>query len=234
MAKHPYHELVAAFDQLPGIGKKAAARLADVCLAQKRLGRLDTDAVGADLHTALTSALTQLELCSCCHYWKVDGYCRQCDAEPISPKLFCIVETIDQANQLLSTALPVQFLVLHGVLSPTSGIGPDQLNIKNVISWLLALPDLDKGLPTSSNDMGTLKSSISADDSNPMSEIGDDLSQSGQKGRVVVTLPDSVEGQITTEFLQRSINKQRDNIECYRQPFDQFLAESLALYSSAL
>lgn len=182
MAKHPYHELIDAFDQLPGVGPKAAQRIADACLNYKLSDNAsEDDAFGLRLQAAVDQAISRLQYCATCQSLLLDGDCRQCHQATSKAAAYCVVETNEQANQLLDAELAVQFFVLHGVLSPTSGVGPQQLQLHKLVQWLTNLP---------------------------ASEI------EGQSVLVYFMLPDSIEGQITTDFMQRSINKVRNDIQC--------------------
>ena len=183
MAKHPYQDLIEAFDQIPGIGPKAAQRMTDACLKYKLRDESSgsNDGLAVGLQLALQQAMSRLQYCPTCQYLMLDNACGQCDSTPGQSIAYWVVETIEQANTITAANSNVRFFVLHGVISPTAGIGPQQLHIGRVVEWL---------------------SHISA--------------SSNKADPIIINflLPDSIEGQITMDFIQRSINKVRDDIEC--------------------
>lgn len=124
--------LITELGRLPGIGPKSAQRLAFHLLAQPK------DQVRA-LAEAIWQARTTLRYCSRCH----DFTDQQHDPCPI-----CANPARD-SGQILVVEHPRdvraiermgdyrgRYHVLHGVISPMAGIGPDQLTIKSLLERL--------------------------------------------------------------------------------------------------
>lgn len=114
-----YQKLVQAFDALPGVGGRAAARYAQYVLSSE---------AGLALQQAITAARAGLVLCDRCFCLKDSGHeCLQCAAVGDSKSLY-VVPTLDEADTLSEAGYPV--FVLHGLLSPVAGVGPSQLKLK--------------------------------------------------------------------------------------------------------
>lgn len=114
-----YQKLVQAFDALPGVGGRAAARYAQYVLSSE---------AGLVLQQAITAARTGLVLCDRCFCLKDRGdECLQCAAAADSKTLY-VVPTLDDADTLNEAGYSV--FVLHGLLSPVGGVGPSQLKLK--------------------------------------------------------------------------------------------------------
>jgi len=116
--------------KLPSIGRKTASRIA-MYLAK---------APAEDI-TSLTGALIQLreklKLCSvCCNITEQDP-CAICSSEKRNNKSICVVEepgdvfAIERSNEFRGV-----YHVLHGIISPLDGIGPDDIKVKELLSRL--------------------------------------------------------------------------------------------------
>ncbi|MDO6681557.1 MULTISPECIES: toprim domain-containing protein [unclassified Oceanobacter] len=121
----PLLALAQCLDQLPGIGPKAAARMARKLVLQP--------ALAADLEAALATVQQQVALCPVCRCYSVNSVCRQCDG---------VVEAgtdlwvLAQPEQLADIDTAAQGFVLHGLLSPVEGIGPEQLGLGSLYQRL--------------------------------------------------------------------------------------------------
>ena len=107
----PLEELVEKFESLPGIGHKSAQRL-----AYHVLGMTQEEAQSF-------AQLTDDELCPVCRSGSRDKS-TICVVE--EPKDVFALERAGEYNGL--------YHVLHGAISPLSGIGPDQLRIKELLA----------------------------------------------------------------------------------------------------
>jgi len=118
----PVSDLIAAFSRLPGIGPKTAGRLAFYLLRHP-------DQAG-DLTQAVTKALQDIKQCTVCgNYTDIDP-CKICSGERRDRTLLCVVEQPRDVIALEKTGeYKGLYHVLHGVLSPMEGIGPEQLNL---------------------------------------------------------------------------------------------------------
>ncbi|WP_430462596.1 hypothetical protein ACQUQU_07365 [Thalassolituus sp. LLYu03] len=112
-----FTDLVQAFDALPGIGPKAAARLALATMASDP---------GSQLATALTAARAQLHLCSRCFCLAEHHLCSDCQHPETDNTLWVVADITDWA---LLREQGLKPFVLHGLLSPSAGIGPGQIRL---------------------------------------------------------------------------------------------------------
>jgi recombination protein RecR len=123
--------LVAQFAKLPGIGEKTAQRLAfHVLRAPPENARA--------LASSLIEVIEKVQLCDRCFSLTDRGPGQQCafctDAKR-DDKVVCVVESIaDQLAIERSREFKGRYHVLHGVLSPLEGIGPEQLRIKELLT----------------------------------------------------------------------------------------------------
>lgn len=128
----PLERLIQQLKKLPGIGPKSAHRLAFDIL---RRGRQDTQ----QLVQALLDVTEKMGFCSVCNNITDRDPCHFCSDTSRDPKLLCVVE---QPQNILAVEKTRQYRgyyhVLLGALSPLSGVGPEQLRIKNLVERLKA------------------------------------------------------------------------------------------------
>ena len=133
MAKNsivPLTELIAQFERLPGIGRKTAQRLAYSILEQppERAEKFAEALVNArrKIHFCkVCQALTDMDTCAICADTERDHSVICVVAEPKDVMAF---ERTREYNGI--------YHVLHGVISPLDGIGPEQLRIKELMARL--------------------------------------------------------------------------------------------------
>lgn len=122
--------LINEFARLPGIGPKTASRLTFYLLRAP-------DEQAAELAAALDVLKTSTQLCSMCFNITEDDPCPICSDDGRDRQLLCIVEEpLDVVAIERSRAYNGRFHVLHGVISPVEGIGPDDLKIAELIRRL--------------------------------------------------------------------------------------------------
>ncbi|MBR4410529.1 MAG: recombination protein RecR [Firmicutes bacterium] len=128
----PLEILINELSKLPGIGGKTAQRLAFHILS------LDEKEV-RQLASSLTNAREQMKYCSVCGNLTDTDPCRICSDPSRRQDVICVVESprdvmamerIREFNGL--------YHVLHGVISPMEGIGPEDINLKSLIARLQA------------------------------------------------------------------------------------------------
>jgi len=126
----PIARLVAELAKLPGIGEKSAQRLAFHLLDAPRETALA-------LSDAIREVTDKVKLCSQCCTLTEREVCATCSDPRRDPKLLCVVESVpDQLAVERSREFRGRYHVLHGALSPLSGVGPDQLRIKELVRRL--------------------------------------------------------------------------------------------------
>ena len=123
----PLARLHEQLRRLPGIGSKTALRLA--------YHVLDMQAEDVrELAEALINAREQIRVCSCCFNLCDSELCDICKDKERNRSVVCVVE---QPQDLMamerSRGYKGLYHVLHGVLSPLDGVGPEQLKIKELL-----------------------------------------------------------------------------------------------------
>jgi recombination protein RecR len=128
VAPEPVTRLIEAFSQLPGIGPKTASRLTFFLLRRP-----------AEQALALAEALKELKqkvvFCTKCFNITEASPCAVCRDEGRDRTTICVVEepldvlAIDRTGEYRGL-----YHVLHGVLSPVEGIGPDELRINELVA----------------------------------------------------------------------------------------------------
>lgn len=125
----PLSELIIAFSRLPGVGPKTAGRLAFFLLQHS------DDA--QELAEAIKAALRDIKQCTVCGNYTEADPCKICSGERRDKSLLCVVEQPRDVVALEKTGeYRGLYHVLHGVLSPMEGIGPDQLNLATLFQRL--------------------------------------------------------------------------------------------------
>jgi recombination protein RecR len=120
-------ELFEALKALPGVGPKAAQRMAYHLLQRDRRG-------AARLARALDSALQNLQHCNRCNNFTEQETCDRCLSPRRDPSQLCIVEMPVDLNSMEQTqAYSGLYYVLMGRLSPLDGIGPQELAFARLI-----------------------------------------------------------------------------------------------------
>ncbi len=137
MTPDALNRLVAQLSKLPGIGEKTAQRLAfHVLRSPPEYAR--------ELARALDEVVERVKLCPRCfslHDGPEGTVCGWCSDARRDDKALCVVEGIaDELAIERTREFRGRYHVLHGVLSPLEGIGPEQLRIKELILRLQSAP----------------------------------------------------------------------------------------------
>ena len=124
----PISQLIEEFNKLPGIGPKSAARLTYHLLRMP-------EAEARSLAEAILAVKEKVVLCSICQNITDSDPCRICADTQRDNSITCIVEepldilAIERTRKYTGV-----YHVLHGVISPADGIGPDDLKLKELLS----------------------------------------------------------------------------------------------------
>lgn len=137
MTPDAINRLVAQLAKLPGIGEKTAQRLAfHVLRSPPEFAR--------GLAQALTEVVDRVRLCQRCfslHDGPEDTVCGFCSDGRRDDRVLCVVEGIaDELAIERTREFKGRYHVLHGVLSPLEGIGPEQLRIRELVLRLQDAP----------------------------------------------------------------------------------------------
>lgn len=126
----PIENLIDEFRKLPGIGQKTAQRLAYNVL---RRPREDAER----LSRAVLDVKDKIRYCSRCNNFSDVDPCRFCTSPNRTAEIICVVEEPKDILSIEKTReFRGQYHVLHGVLSPINGVGPDDLKLKNLLARL--------------------------------------------------------------------------------------------------
>lgn len=118
--------LILDLTKLPGIGRKTATRLALFIL---RRPAVEAKNLAADL----TVLHETIHLCRQCFTFSETDPCAICGNPNRDPRLVCVVEEPgDQIAIEKTSAFQGTYHILHGVIAPMDGIGPDELKIKEL------------------------------------------------------------------------------------------------------
>ncbi len=130
----PLQNLIDAFERLPGIGPKTAARLAFFILNSP-------EPLSKNLVESLQSVKQDLGFCQNCFNITLskNTFCEICSNPHRNKATLCVVEEpLDVLALERTNVFDGQYHVLHGVLSPIEGIGPDDLKIKPLLEKVRA------------------------------------------------------------------------------------------------
>lgn len=121
-------ELTRALRCLPGVGPKAAQRMA--------LHLLQHDRGGAErLARALTDATRSIRHCERCNTFTEDALCALCRSPKRDATQLCVVETPADLLMVEQTqAYSGLYFVLMGRLSPLDGIGPKEIRLERLLA----------------------------------------------------------------------------------------------------
>lgn len=126
----PLAKLIGELARLPGIGYKTAQRLAFHILSLE-------DSEAAALADAITEAKREMRYCSVCGNLTDQDPCVICADTARRDDVICVVESPkDVAAMERIREFNGRYHVLHGVISPMEGVGPEDINLKSLITRL--------------------------------------------------------------------------------------------------
>jgi recombination protein RecR len=125
----PLTELIQQLKRLPGIGEKGAQRLAFFLIKSP-------PELSESLSQAIQAARLNTTLCPLCYNLSsLNGTCSICQDPKRDPHLLCVVETpVDLQAIEKSESFRGRYHILHGVISPLDGIGPEGLKIPELFA----------------------------------------------------------------------------------------------------
>lgn len=124
---HHYHSLIQALDALPGVGIKAAERLAQYLVLHK----------DAPLYQALTQAQLSLQPCASCRAIGSLRHCEICTDAQRNAQIL-VLKTEQQQQQAEAQGWRGRYFILHYYLSPMQGVGPAQLGLEALFQQVQA------------------------------------------------------------------------------------------------
>ena len=126
----PITKLIEAFKRLPGIGPKSAQRLAYHVLRSN-------DEEARSLAEALIDVKEHVVLCEHCQNVSDRSPCGVCADQSRDRTVICVVEEpLDVLAIERTGGFGGLFHVLHGVISPVDGVGPEEIKIAELLTRL--------------------------------------------------------------------------------------------------
>ena len=129
MSQYPrtLNKMINELSKLPGIGGKTAQRLAFHILAL-------TDSEAEALADSIVEAKHALKYCSVCGNLTDEDPCIICKDDSRRRDIICVVESPKDVMAIEKVKeFDGLYHVLHGVISPIQGIGPEDINLKPLI-----------------------------------------------------------------------------------------------------
>jgi recombination protein RecR len=119
----PLEDLIAQLSKLPGIGQKSATRVALYILRSRK-------EFADELATSLMEVKDKIRLCPVCFNFTDNDPCNICSDSNRANGVLCVVEGPGDQIAIEETGIfNGRYHVLHGVLSPLDGVGPEDLKI---------------------------------------------------------------------------------------------------------
>lgn len=137
--------LIDKFASLPGVGRKSAQRLAFYILGL-------SEAEAKSFAAAVIEAKNNVRCCKICQNLTEDEICPICASDRRDRSIICVVS---EPRDVLSIERGHEYNglyhVLHGVLSPMSHVGPDDIRIKELLVRA-AEPEVDEVIMATNPD----------------------------------------------------------------------------------
>ncbi len=122
----PIGRLINQFSKLPGVGKKTAQRYAYKVIAM-------SDAEAAEFAESILNCKRKVRYCKTCGNFTEDDECAICRTRQSST--ICVVkEPKDVIAMEKLHEFKGVYHVLHGVISPMDGVGPNDIRIKELLA----------------------------------------------------------------------------------------------------
>jgi recombination protein RecR len=123
----PLERVIGGLSRLPGIGEKSATRFAFFVLGESK-------SYAADLSSALAELHQSIKHCERCHGLSEADVCDICNNPTRDDTRLCVTEGIPELMVIeRSGEFKGRYHVLHGVLSPIKGVGPESLKIDSLV-----------------------------------------------------------------------------------------------------
>jgi recombination protein RecR len=125
--ENPINQLIKSLSALPGVGEKTATRLA------LHIMNMPGNSA-AELAESIINAREKICLCTECFNYSDSPICFICSNPSRRSDNICVVENPGDILSIeKSGGFKGRYHVLHGVISPLDGIGPDQIKIKELL-----------------------------------------------------------------------------------------------------
>lgn len=122
-----FAQLVHELSKLPGVGEKSATRMAYYLMST------DSERVH-NLASALVAAKERIHFCAQCFTYTEKEVCEVCTDPKRKHEQICVVDRPSDAKAIeASGKFSGVYHVLHGLLSPVDGVGPEQIKIADLL-----------------------------------------------------------------------------------------------------
>lgn len=123
----PLERLIQELSRLPGIGPKTAQRLAFHLLRSDRQR-------AESLARAIEDVKARIGYCERCYNIAEGSLCAICSSTRRDSSILCVVESaLDVLAVERTSEFGGLYFVLHGVISPIDGVGPDQIHVRQLL-----------------------------------------------------------------------------------------------------
>ena len=124
----PIMKLIDMFAKMPGVGRKSAVRL---CFHILSLSEKESD----EFVSAIKDVKEKITLCETCLSFTDTQPCRICGDARRDKKVICVVESPKDVTAMEKThEFHGVYHVLHGVISPIDGVGPEDIRVKELLA----------------------------------------------------------------------------------------------------
>lgn len=125
----PIADLIESFEHFPGVGRKMAQRLAFHVL------KMDDETIDF-ISKSIINAKKDITICSVCCNIAGNDPCNICKSQR-DKSIICVVEHPKDVLAMERTnAFNGKYHVLHGIISPMEGIGPENIRLKELLRRL--------------------------------------------------------------------------------------------------
>ena len=123
-------KLIEQFEKMPGVGHKSAQRMAFYVLSMKQNE-------AENFASSILQAREKIHRCSVCCNLTEGDVCSICDSDSRDKSTICVVEDPRDVMAFERThEYNGLYHVLHGVISPMNGVGPEDIAFKELIARL--------------------------------------------------------------------------------------------------
>lgn len=120
--------LIEKFEQLPGIGRRSAERIAFHVLESM------SKSEAKEMAAAIVGTKEKISLCHICQNLTDSDPCKICSSPKRDKSIICVVESPEDVSAIENTnEYHGLYHVLHGELSPVDGVGPEDLKINELL-----------------------------------------------------------------------------------------------------
>jgi len=185
--------LVEQLTKLPSIGRKTAQRLAAYILKMPR-------AEVVEIAEALVAVKDRVRECSICYNVTDRNPCVICRAPRRDRSTICVVE---DANDVLAIERTGEYRgiyhVLGGVISPLSGVGPEDLRIRELMHRLMPADEIPSDVP------GTNGSPPPAEELDDETRTITEAHRQATVDEIILAVNPNVEGDTTAYYISQLV-----------------------------